>query len=154
MSTLETVAERVAADRALYAAAYAQGHADGLAEGLAQQAALPLPVARVLAERGVPPAEAAAFLAPKLRDLLPDPLTLRDMDVAAERLVDAALVGGSVSGGVASLRQTVAGPLSALRPYSAGVDGVFLCSSATPPGGGAHGMSGFNAAASVLDERG
>ena len=50
-----------------------------LAEGLAQQAALPLPVARVLAERGVPPAEAAGFLAPKLRDLLPDPLTLRDI---------------------------------------------------------------------------
>ncbi|WP_087114974.1 hypothetical protein [Micrococcus luteus] len=41
MSAVETVAERVAADRALYAAAYAQGHADGLAEGLAQGAAHP-----------------------------------------------------------------------------------------------------------------
>ncbi|OOL31603.1 hypothetical protein GQ85_12560 [Rhodococcus rhodochrous] len=52
MSTLETVAERVAADRALYAAAYAQGHADGLAEGLAQGAAHPAitdSVARVFA---------------------------------------------------------------------------------------------------------
>lgn len=68
-----------------------------LAEGLAQQAALPLPVARVLAERGVPPAEAAGFLAPKLRDLLPDPLTLRDMDVAAERLVDAAVNGQRIA---------------------------------------------------------
>lgn len=67
---------------------------------------------------------------------------------------NANLVGGSVSGGVAGLRTTLSGPVSALRPYSAGVDGVFLCSSATPPGGGAHGMSGFNAAASVLDERG
>ncbi|MCV7595730.1 hypothetical protein M3B39_010095 [Micrococcus luteus] len=41
MNASETVAERVAADRALYAAAYAQGHADGLAEGLAHGAAHP-----------------------------------------------------------------------------------------------------------------
>ena len=48
----ETIAERVAADRALYAAAYTQGHADGLAEGLAQGAAHPAvtdSVARVFA---------------------------------------------------------------------------------------------------------
>ena len=52
MNAFETVAERVAADRALYAAAYAQGHADGLAEGLAQGAAHPAiadSVARVFA---------------------------------------------------------------------------------------------------------
>lgn len=59
------------------------------AEGLAQQAGLPLAVAHVLAERGVEAAEAAMFLSPKLRDLLPDPLCLRDMAVAAERLVEA-----------------------------------------------------------------
>lgn len=41
MNAAETVAERIEADRALYAAAYAQGHADGLAEGLAQGAAHP-----------------------------------------------------------------------------------------------------------------
>ena len=41
MSAAESVAERIEADRALYAAAYAQGHADGLAEGLAQGAAHP-----------------------------------------------------------------------------------------------------------------
>lgn len=41
MNASETVAERIEADRALYAAAYAQGHADGLAEGLAQGAAHP-----------------------------------------------------------------------------------------------------------------
>jgi len=67
------------------------------AEGLAQQAALPLPVARVLAERSVAPPEAPGFLAPKLRDLLPDPLSLRDMAVAAERLVDAALSGQRIA---------------------------------------------------------
>ncbi|KGJ18498.1 single-stranded-DNA-specific exonuclease RecJ [Paracoccus sanguinis] len=64
-----------------------------LAEGLAQAAALPLPVARILAARGVAPEAAGGYLEPKLRDLLPDPLSLRDMGVAAERLV-AAAVGG------------------------------------------------------------
>ena len=67
------------------------------AEGLAQQAALPLAVARVLAERGVPPEEAPGFLAPRLRDLLPDPLVLRDMEVAAARLVEAAMAGQRIA---------------------------------------------------------
>ena len=67
------------------------------AEGLAQQAALPLPVARVLAERAVAPEEAAGFLSPKLRDLLPDPLRLRDMEAAAGRLVEAAVSGQRVA---------------------------------------------------------
>ena len=52
MNAAETVAERIEADRALFAAAYAQGHADGLAEGLAQGAAHPAvtdSVARVFA---------------------------------------------------------------------------------------------------------
>lgn len=60
-----------------------------LAEAIAQTAALPLPVARVLARRGVAPEAAAAFLAPALRDLLPDPMTLRDMGTAADRFLAA-----------------------------------------------------------------
>lgn len=60
------------------------------AAGLAQSAALPLPVARVLAERGVAPEGAEGFLTPKLRDLLPDPRSLRDMQPAAARLLAAA----------------------------------------------------------------
>lgn len=62
------------------------------AEGLAQATALPLPVARILAERDVAAAEATGFLAPKLRDLLPDPRRLRDMEIAAARL-NAAVAG-------------------------------------------------------------
>ncbi|MEX5729610.1 single-stranded-DNA-specific exonuclease [Rhodovulum iodosum] len=62
---------------------------DRQAERLAQLARLPDPVARVLARRGVAPEEAEAFLAPLLRDLLPDPLSLRDMGLAAERFVQA-----------------------------------------------------------------
>jgi single-stranded-DNA-specific exonuclease len=57
---------------------------------IAQASGVPEILGRILARRGVPPAEAAAFLAPSLRDLMPDPSTLRDMDVAAERIWRAA----------------------------------------------------------------
>jgi single-stranded-DNA-specific exonuclease len=60
--------------------------ADRLAQAIAQGAGLPDLVARVLARRGVEPGGAAAYLAPALRDLMPDPSTLRDMDRAAARL--------------------------------------------------------------------
>ena len=62
-----------------------------LASALAQSSGLQLPVARILAERGVLAEDAQAYLAPTLRDMLPDPLRLRDMNLAAERLVTAAL---------------------------------------------------------------
>lgn len=50
-------------------------------------------LARVLAGRGVTVADAVAYLNPKLRDLMPDPLTLRDMDAAIERLARAIEAG-------------------------------------------------------------
>jgi single-stranded-DNA-specific exonuclease len=67
------------------------------AEGLAQAARLPLPVALVLARRGVGAAEAAGFLAPSLRDLLPDPMRLRDMGAAAERFLAAVRARGRIA---------------------------------------------------------
>ena len=70
---------------------------DRRAEGLAQATALPLPVARILAERGVAPEAAPGFLEPKLRDLLPDPRRLRDMETAARRLLDAARTGERIA---------------------------------------------------------
>lgn len=60
-----------------------------LAEAMEQETQLPPALARVLVSRGVTPNEAAGFLAPKLRDLLPDPMTLRDMGRAADRLLKA-----------------------------------------------------------------
>jgi len=60
-----------------------------LAEAIAQGTRLPLPLCRTLARRGVAPQEAAAFIAPVLRDLLPDPMTLRDMGPATDRFLRA-----------------------------------------------------------------
>ncbi len=62
---------------------------DRLAEAMAQTTALPLPLCRTLVHRGVSAAEAGAFLAPKLKDLLPDPLVLKDMGIAAGRFLKA-----------------------------------------------------------------
>ncbi|HEU0220715.1 MAG TPA: single-stranded-DNA-specific exonuclease RecJ, partial [Paracoccaceae bacterium] len=70
---------------------------DREAQALAQATGLPLPVAQVLAGRGVAAGEARAFLAPALRDLLPDPSSLRDMDRAAERLVAALRAGTRIA---------------------------------------------------------
>ncbi|WP_439149399.1 single-stranded-DNA-specific exonuclease RecJ [Sulfitobacter sp.] len=58
-------------------------------EVLGQQTSLPPALCQVLARRGVGPAEAEMFLAPSLRDLLPDPRSLRDMEKAATRFLAA-----------------------------------------------------------------
>jgi phytoene dehydrogenase-like protein len=54
--------------------------------------------------------------------------------------------GGDIAGGANDIRQIVFRPRVALDPYSTGIPGVYLCSSATPPGAGVHGMAGHNAA--------
>lgn len=59
-------------------------------------------------------------------------------------------VGGDISAGANTWTQIAMRPRPALDPYSLGVPGVYLCSSASPPGGGVHGMAGFNAAESAL----
>ncbi|WP_136635140.1 single-stranded-DNA-specific exonuclease RecJ [Pseudooceanicola onchidii] len=62
---------------------------DRAAEALSQATGLDRALAQVLARRGVNAAEAEAFLAPSLRDLLPDPRSLRDMEAAAARFLRA-----------------------------------------------------------------
>lgn len=59
-------------------------------------------------------------------------------------------VGGDVVTGANTPTQLLFRPRFAADPYSTGVDGVYLCSAATPPGAGAHGMCGWNAARSAL----
>ncbi len=70
---------------------------DRLGQAIAQTAGLPALVGTVLARRGVAPHEAAAYLAPLLRDLMPDPSRLRDMDTAAARLARAVTAGERIA---------------------------------------------------------
>jgi phytoene dehydrogenase-like protein len=62
-------------------------------------------------------------------------------------------VGGDINGGSAELRQLFARPVARPVPYATPIDGVFLCSSSTPPGGGVHGMCGYHAARAALRRR-
>uniref|UniRef100_UPI000594C157 phytoene desaturase family protein n=1 Tax=Nocardia vinacea TaxID=96468 RepID=UPI000594C157 len=59
-------------------------------------------------------------------------------------------VGGDIITGSKDIRQLVFGPRITLSPYSIGLPGMYICSAATPPGPGAHGMCGANAADAAL----
>ncbi|CAN5810938.1 NAD(P)/FAD-dependent oxidoreductase [soil metagenome] len=64
--------------------------------------------------------------------------------------VNANYVGGDIATGANTPFRVVFRPRLAVDPYATGIPGVFICSAATPPGGGVHGMSGANAAAQAL----
>lgn len=64
---------------------------------------------------------------------------------------DPNFVGGNILTGAEVLRQRLFGPRTTLQPYDTGAPGHYLCSAATPPGPGAHGMCGARAAARALD---
>jgi phytoene dehydrogenase-like protein len=59
-------------------------------------------------------------------------------------------VGGAITGGVADALQLFNRPVTRLDPYSTPNPRLFICSAATPPGGGVHGQCGYWAAQSVL----
>ncbi len=85
--------------------------------------------------------------APGFRDLI---IGRSAMGPAAMERHNPNYVGGDINGGVQDLRQLFTRPVARLDPYSTPLDGVYLCSSSTPPGGGVHGMGGYWAAQSVL----
>ena len=58
--------------------------------------------------------------------------------------------GGDIITGAKDVRQCVFGPRATLSPYALGIPGVYICSAATPPGPGVHGMCGANAAREAL----
>jgi phytoene dehydrogenase-like protein len=69
------------------------------------------------------------------------------MDLARE---NPNFVGGDILTGAKNVWQLLFGPAAPLAPYDVGVPGVYLCSAATPPGPGVHGMCGYNAAHRAL----
>ncbi len=73
------------------------GAAAKTATAIAQRHELPDLVARVLAGRHVSADEAPSFLSPSLKDLMPDPSVLTDMDAAAARIADAVTAGEAVA---------------------------------------------------------
>lgn len=63
---------------------------------------------------------------------------------------NANFVGGDINTGSKDPLQLVFGPRITVQPYDLGIDGMYICSAATPPGPGAHGMCGFHAAGRAL----
>ena len=59
-------------------------------------------------------------------------------------------IGGDIIGGASTPTQLVFRPRLAVDPYFTGVPGAYLCSASTPPGAGAHGLCGVQAATRAL----
>jgi phytoene dehydrogenase-like protein len=85
--------------------------------------------------------------APGFRDLI---LARHVLTAADLETRDPSRVGGDIGGGINDVRQLLARPTLSPHPWVTPVDGLYLCSSATPPGGGVHGMCGWHAAHAVL----
>ncbi|TYP95986.1 phytoene dehydrogenase-like protein [Sphingobacterium allocomposti] len=61
-------------------------------------------------------------------------------------------IGGDINGGIMDIAQLYTRPTLSLTPYRTSNRSVYLCSSSTPPGGGVHGMCGYQAARIVLKD--
>jgi phytoene dehydrogenase-like protein len=85
--------------------------------------------------------------APGFKDLIVGRSALNAADIEQR---NPNYVGGDINGGVQDLRQLFTRPVARLVPYATPVDGLYICSSSTPPGGGVHGMCGYFAARSAL----
>lgn len=79
--------------------------------------------------------------APDFRDCIMERRVWLPSDMEAR---DATLVGGDINAGVPNWRQFFVRPT--WRTYATAEKKIYLCSAATPPGGGVHGMCGANAA--------
>ena len=89
--------------------------------------------------------------APGFRDLV---LARHVMSTADLERHNPNLVGGDIGGGSAALSQFLRRPRYSLQPWATPLPGVYICSAATPPGAGVHGMGGYQAARAALSRRG
>jgi phytoene dehydrogenase-like protein len=89
--------------------------------------------------------------APGFRDLVLARSALGPADIERR---NRNMVGGDINGGLMDLRQLFFRPVRKLVPYRTPLEGLYLCSSSTPPGGGVHGMCGYSAALVALADAG
>ncbi len=87
--------------------------------------------------------------APGFRDII---AARASRTAAGYEQYNANYVGGDINAGRAGLWQAVLGPVPRWSRYRTPIKGVYLCSSATAPGGGVHGMAGMNAARQALSK--
>jgi len=85
--------------------------------------------------------------APGFGDLILKRSVMNTRDVEAH---NANYVGGDISAGWHGGLQFIARPTWSTDPYATPNRDIYLCSAATPPGAGVHGLSGYNAAQSAL----
>ncbi|MDT8911324.1 NAD(P)/FAD-dependent oxidoreductase [Amycolatopsis sp. PS_44_ISF1] len=77
-------------------------------------------------------------------------LASRAVPASAQEAHNANYVGGDIAAGAVTLRQVLGRPVPRWNTYRTPLSGVYLCSGATPPGPGVHGMAGLHAAKAVL----
>jgi phytoene dehydrogenase-like protein len=87
--------------------------------------------------------------APGFRDCV---LSRHVLSPALLEQYNANYIGGDINGGVQDFRQLMTRPFVRWRPYRTAARLIYICSSSTPPGGGVHGMCGYFAAQTVLDD--
>ena len=85
--------------------------------------------------------------APGFRDCI---IETHAMNTKALESYNANYVGGDVNGGRQDITQLFTRPAGLLDPYHIPATHLFICSSSTPPGGGVHGMCGYNATRSAI----
>ncbi|HEY2349068.1 MAG TPA: NAD(P)/FAD-dependent oxidoreductase [Puia sp.] len=79
-------------------------------------------------------------------------LAVHTMDTNAMEEYNPNNVGGSINGGEQDIRQLFTRPALRLSPYRTPAKSIYLCSASTPPGGGVHGMCGYQSAKCVLKD--
>jgi phytoene dehydrogenase-like protein len=85
--------------------------------------------------------------APGFRDVV---VAARSVPASQMAAHNANLVGGDIGVGGNRLLHALVGPTPRLNPWTTPIPKAYLCSSATPPGAGVHGMGGYYAARTVL----
>ncbi|MBN2366166.1 MAG: NAD(P)/FAD-dependent oxidoreductase [Calditrichaeota bacterium] len=85
--------------------------------------------------------------APSFRDIIVQRHTMNSVDMET---YNPNYIGGDINGGLLNWKQLFFRPAIRFNPYTTPDPGLFICSSSTPPGGGVHGMCGYQAAQTVL----